>query len=295
MLCQTVSYMMSKYLKTENASVTLEYNNSLFGNFLQNNLFLMEEIGIQRLYIVCDIKDILSVYDELIKCEFNQITVFIKVNNYNDRYFDELKKANDLFYTIISCDVQSFNKIKYNFDFYYELTFQYNETIPILETINNHENILLKIDYDMHQIDKVNDSLAIISKNSKNEYINFSNILVDKSLIYSCPYNIYLNNKNSNRTYGNNIPRNTYIDPNGNVYCIEIKNPKIIIGNLKNNNLKEILFECKNKKGYKKFIEYNEILLIEYLDQCPYQVIDYIAFLNEVIKNNERCKHNYYP
>lgn len=285
MLCQTVSYMMSKYLKTENTSITLEYNKSLFGNFLQNNLSSIEEIGIQRIYIVCDIKDILSVYDELIKYEFNQITVFIKINNYNDRHFKELKKVNDVFYTIISFNIQKFNEIKYSSDFYYELTFQYNEVIPVLEIINNYENILLKIDYNMHQIDKVNNSLAMISKNSKNEYINFSNILIDKNLIYSCPYNIYLNNKNSNRTYGNNIPRNIYIDSNGKVYCVEIKNPKIIIGNLKNNNLKEILLKCKGEKGYKKFIEYNEILLIEYLDQCPYQVIDYIAFLNEVIKN----------
>ena len=84
MLCQTVCYMMSKYLKTENASVTLEYNKSLFGNFLQNNLSSMEEIGIQRIYIVCDVKDILNVYDELIKYEFNQIIVFIKIDNYND-------------------------------------------------------------------------------------------------------------------------------------------------------------------------------------------------------------------
>lgn len=287
MLCQTVCYMMSKYLKTENASVTLEYNKSLFGNFLQNNLSSMEEIGIQRIYIVCDVKDILNVYDELIKYEFNQIIVFIKIDNYNDGYFDELKKMNYLFYTIISCNVKSFNKMNYNSDFYYELTFQYNEAMSVLEIINNYENILLKIDYNMHQIDKVNNSLAMISKNSKNEYINFSNILIDKNLIYSFPYNIYLNNKNSNRTYGNNIPRNIYIDSNGNVYCVEIKNPKIIIGNLKNNNLKEILFKCKNKREYKKFIEYNEILLIEYLDQCPYQIIDYIAFLNEVIKNNE--------
>ena len=287
MLCQTVSYMMSKYLKTENASVTLEYNKSLFGNFLQNNLSSMEEIGIQRIYIVCDVKDILNVYDELIKYEFNQIIVFIKIDNYNDGYFDELKKMNYLFYTIISCNVKSFNKMNYNSDFYYELTFQYNEEMSVLEIINKYENILLKIDYNMHQIDKVNNSLAMISKNSKNEYIKFSNILIDKNLIYSFPYNIYLNNKNSNRTYGNNIPRNIYIDSNGNVYCVEIKNPKIIIGNLKNNNLKEILFKCKNKREYKKFIEYNEILLIEYLDQCPYQIIDYIAFLNEVIKNNE--------
>lgn len=287
MLCQIVSYMMSKYLQTENASITFEYNKSLFNNFLQNNLSFIDEIGIQRMYILCDIKDILSVYDELIKYEFNQITIFIKINNYSDRYFDKLKKVNDLFYTIISCNLHSFQKIKYNFEFYYELTFQYNEAISVLEIINNYKNILLKIDYDIYQIDKVNNSLSMISNNAKSEYINFSNMLIDKNLIYSCPYNIYLNNKNNNRTYGNNFPRNIYIDSNGDVYCAEIRNPKIIIGNLKNNNLKEILFKCKSKKEYKKFIEYNEILLIEYLDQCPYQIIDYIAFLNEVIKNNE--------
>ena len=287
MLCQIVSYMMSKYLKTENASVTLEYNKILFDSFLQNNLSLMEEIGIQRIYVICDVKDILIVYDELMKYEFNQITVFIKINNYNDRYFEKLKKINYLFYIIISCNVKSFNKMNYNSDFYYELTFQHNEAMRVLEIINNYENILLKIDYNMHQINKVNNSLAMISKNSKNEYINFSNILIDKKLIYSCPYNIYLNNKNSNRNYGNNIPRNIYIDSNEKVYCVEIKNQKIIIGNLKKNDLKEILFKCKNEKGYENFIEYNEILLTEYLDQCPYQVIDYIAFLNEVIKNNE--------
>ena len=55
-------------------------------------------------------------------------------------------------------------------------------------------------------------------------------IIMEKELIYDCPYNINLNNENSNRSYGNNIPRNIFIDSFGFVYCMSIKNKKIVIG-----------------------------------------------------------------
>ena len=110
---------------------------------------------------------------------------------------------------------------------------------------------------------------------------------MEKELIYDCPYNIYLNNENSNRSYGNNIPRNIFIDSFGFVYCMSIKNKKIVIGNINNNTISYILDNCKSQDGYKKFIYYNERLFINLLNQCPYSIIDYTAFLIEVMKNYE--------
>lgn len=278
---------MNKYLKTENASITIEYNKNSFYTFLLNNFSIIEDIEIQRIYIVCDVKDVINIYNELIKYKFKNTTVFIKVNNYSNKYNNELDKVNDIFYTIVCCNIDTFKNIKYNSDSYYELNFKFNETEQIIKIINQYNNILLNIDYDLNYIKDVNNSLNIISQKSNCEYINFSNILIDKNLIYACPYNIYLNNKYSHRNYGNNIPRNIYIDYNGNVYCINIKNKSILIGNIDKMDINKILTECKAKKEYKNFIKFNEILFISYLEQCPYQTIDYIAYLNEVIKHNE--------
>lgn len=112
-------------------------------------------------------------------------------------------------------------------------------------------------------------------------------MFIEKDLIYKCPYNIYLNNRYSNRSYGENIPRNLYIDKYGNVYCLNIKRKSIIIGNVENDKLENILSFCKKDKGYKNFVYYNELLFIKYLNHCPFQMIDYEAFLDEVIKNYE--------
>jgi len=58
-----------------------------------------------------------------------------------------------------------------------------------------------------------------------------------------------------------------------------------IVGN--GESINDILDECKKQKGYNNFIMYNEILFINYLNQCPFLIIDYVAFLNEVIRENE--------
>ena len=153
--------------------------------------------------------------------------------------------------------------------------------------MNKYENILLQIDYNMNKISNVNDALDKIVSGVKSKELNFSNLFIEKKLIYDCPYNIYLNNSNSNRNYGNNIPRNIFIDFNSFVYCLGIKNKNLIIGNINHNTVTNILDNCKNLKGYKNFITYNEKLFISLLNHCPYSTIDYIAFLTEVIKNYE--------
>lgn len=284
---------MIKYLKSENASILLEYSISKFGDFLASNLSFIEECGFQRIFIECDASKIIKLYNELSNFSFENVTIFIKVKNFRNKYYEDIMKVNEFFYIIVCCNYKEFFEFVYNNKIFYEISFKYDECNDIIEVINKHENILLNINYDLAEINKVNNALEIIINNSKNEVVSFSNMFIEKDLIYKCPYNIYLNNKYSNRSYGKNVPRNLYIDKCGNVYCLNVKRKSIIIGNIINDKLEKILNFCKKNKCYKNFIYYNEILLIKYLNNCPFQMIDYEAFLDEVIKNYEQSKFYY--
>ncbi len=275
---------MNKYLKTENASITIEYSNNIINTLLKDNI---DNIGFQRLYIECNISELLDVYNELNKYTYNNITIFIKINNYDNKYEEDFNKVNKDYYLIICSNIDKFNSYKYNNDCFYEITFNYQEKDKIIDIINKYDNILLNINYDMNDIFNVNNTLEEIVKRV-NKALSFTNLFISKELIYQSPYNIYLNNKNSKRSYGNNnIPRNIYIDSNGNVYSLSINNKNIIIGNINDKGIINVLSNCKRTKGYKNFIKYNEKLFIDVLDQCPFQTIDYIAFLNEVMKYYE--------
>lgn len=274
---------MIKYLKTENASITIEYSKKILFKFLHNSIIFIDNCGLQRLFIECNANELKNVYNELNLYTFQNTTVFIKVKNYNEKYIEDLNKVNEKFYTIICCNIEEFNNIKFDKGYYYELNFKYEEADEIIKIINNYDNILLKIDYDLSEIKNVNNALDRIVRNNKGNDLNFSNLFISKNLIYSCPYNIYLNNENSNRSYGNNIPRNIFIDHIGNVYCLSVKSKNIIIGNINKKSIETIISNCKHETGYKNFVKYNEKLFIDYLNQCPFLMIDYNAFLTEVI------------
>lgn len=277
---------MNKYLKTENASITIEYSSNL-KNFLNDNILYIDSICVHRLYIECKAKDLEKLSNDLKGINVDNVVIFILINDYSNKYYDILNSINNNFYTIISCNIKEYLSFKKSSDIFYQINFNYTEKEKIVDLINSYDNLIFNIEYALDNIKSTNESLKYIINNISKENISFSNLFISKDLIYNCPYNIYLNNKNSRAKYGNNIPRNIYIDKDGFVYCLKIKNPNIIIGNILNNNLKDIFKECKKTVGYKKFINYNELLFIELLDQCPYKMIDYIAFLNEVMCNYE--------
>ena len=277
---------MNKYLKTENASITIEYSSNL-KKFLNDNILYIDSICVHRLYIECKAKDLEKLSNDLKGINVDNVVIFILINDYSNKYYDILNSINNNFYTIISCNIKEYLSFKKSSDIFYQINFNYTEKEKIVDLINSYDNLIFNIEYALDNIKSTNESLKYIINNISKENISFSNLFISKDLIYNCPYNIYLNNKNSRAKYGNNIPRNIYIDKDGFVYCLKIKNPNIIIGNILNNNLKDIFKECKKTVGYKKFINYNELLFIELLDQCPYKMIDYIAFLNEVMCNYE--------
>ena len=277
---------MNKYLKTENASITIEYSSN-FKKFLNDNILYIDSICVHRLYIECKAKDLEKLSNDLKGINVDNVVIFILINDYSNKYYDILNSINNNFYTIISCNIREYLSFKKSSDIFYQINFNYTEKEKIVDLINFYDNLIFNIEYALDNIKSTNESLKYIINNISKENISFSNLFISKDLIYNCPYNIYLNNKNSRAKYGNNIPRNIYIDKDGFVYCLKIKNPNIIIGNILNNNLKDIFKECKKTVGYKKFINYNELLFIELLDQCPYKMIDYIAFLNEVMCNYE--------
>lgn len=278
--------MMNKYLKTENASITIEYSSN-FKKFLNDNILYIDSICVHRLYIECKAKDLEKLSNDLKGINVDNVVIFILINDYSNKYYDILNSINNNFYTIISCNIREYLSFKKSSDIFYQISFNYTEKEKIVDLINSYDNLIFNIEYALDNIKSTNESLKYIINNISKENISFLNLFISKDLIYNCPYNIYLNNKNSRAKYGNNIPRNIYIDKDGFVYCLKIKNPNIIIGNILNNNIKDIFKECKKTVGYKKFINYNELLFIELLDQCPYKMIDYIAFLNEVMCNYE--------
>lgn len=284
-LYQTAKYMKIKYLKTENASISIDYNKELLEKVL-NEIKELEKINIERINIECNASK-LKELDKLLSSNIStKIPIFIKINKYDNEYKKELINLNKYFYIVIKTNIKDFPNIEKNDEYFYEILTNYKEKENLLDLILHNENIIINMETkSIKDYKSINESLTYLVNNSNNKLLYFENLFISKDLIYKCPYNIYLNNSNSNRKYGNNIPRNIYIDNNFNVYAISIKNKKLIIGNLKENTIINILSNSKKTTGYKNFKKYNKILFFEVLDQCPFNTIDYISYLNEVINN----------
>ncbi len=276
--------MKIKYLKSENATITIEYSSKIT-KFFEDNLNYLEESGIERIYIKCSNRYLKKLIDSLEQFSFNKIYIFIKIFNYQNQDNKLLKKLSNKYCFIICDNTNLFTRIDNIKELYYEISFNYLQKNQVIKIINKYDNIILNCHLKNNKLKENYEALDYITAHNKREYLLFDNLFIAKHLIIDCPYNIYLNNENSHRDYGNMIPRNLYIDNKLNVYCTNIKSNKIIMGNLKNNALLNILQDCKNTKAYKYFIDLNKKVFIEYLNQYPFTIIDWISFLSEVIKD----------
>ena len=125
--------MMNRYLKTENASITVEYSSNILVTLFKDSKIYNR--GFQRLFIECKASKLIDVYKELKNLIFNDITIFIRISDYNDKYENILNEVNKDFYTIICCNVKTFVDIKYNRDCFYELKFKYTEKDKIINQL----------------------------------------------------------------------------------------------------------------------------------------------------------------
>ena len=281
---QTVNCMMSKFLNTENATITIEYS-KLLTKFLKNNIKDLENINIKRININCNganLKQLSTILDK----ENIDIPIFINIKNYKNCYSDICNSLNKRYYIVIKTTPNQFVKLEYVKDFYYSLDFTWKQKNEIANLLKKHNDLILNIKINDNNLVKSFDALSYITKKATAEYLYFENVFIPKQLIYDCPYNIYLNNEYSKRTYGENIPRNIYIDSIGNVYCACIKNRRIIIGNINCEQLLNVYKGCKLTEGYKEFIKFNEKLMISYLNQYPFDTVDYIYMLEAVMRND---------
>ena len=124
---------MNRYLKTENASITVEYSSDILVTLFKDSKIYNR--GFQRLFIECKVSKLIDVYKELKNLIFNDITIFIRISDYNDKYESILNEVNKDFYTIICCNVKTFVDIKYNKDCFYELKFKYTEKDKIIDIV----------------------------------------------------------------------------------------------------------------------------------------------------------------
>lgn len=271
-----VSYMIDKFLNTENASITIEFSNH-FHKFLKDNLKDILNLNIKRFNIIVDYKNIDELINILDDFEFDDLPVFIKINNFdfNNKNIDSIK---DKYYLIVNSNLDDIKNI--DEDIYYEVNITYKEKDKLLKLINNYENIIINVDTNIDDIVNTYDMLNYINSNTTSEYLMFDNMYIPKQLIIDCPYNIYL----GDRDYGMMIPRNIYIDDNY-IYATTFKCNKFIIGNI-NSKLIDVYSNVYDTEGYKYFIKCNKILFSSYLNQFPYDYIDYNFMLKEVINND---------
>lgn len=269
--------MINKYLETENASITIKYSNYI-DDFLNNNLDDLLIINIKRFNILVESKNLNELKVILNKYDFKDLPVFIKIHNLNSDY-EIVQELKEKYYIVIkSNDINNYYE-----DIYYEVEVNENNSSKVIELLDKYENVLLDININKNNLKQIYETLDNICSETKREYLMIENIFISKKLIMDCPYNIYVGNEFSNRNYGNMIPRNIYIDEN--IYASNFKENKFIIGSV-NDSLLKVLSESKKAEGYKRFVEYNTKMFINYLNQFPYEIVDIDYLLKEVIDDD---------
>ncbi|MFQ6695993.1 MAG: hypothetical protein ACLRFQ_01725 [Alphaproteobacteria bacterium] len=258
-----------KYLDTELATVTIKDVSLDF--IKRNGKKLIEKLYVanfQRIFIeLSDNNDVMNIYNIVQKYD----NVFLCVKNSAIR---NIKNC------INKIDISELSTIKQNDSCFYQI--QYSE--HLLSALQKckwlFDKIIIDIPDDMLSADTI-----FAGRNLPNTELMFSDFILTTQTIKQHPCNIFLCSGLKCHGKKSTLPRNIFITPGGDVYIHKL--PKLIIGNINNDDIDVILKRYIDSPEHKIFIELNRKMYIKYIltgilttiftDNCLKRIYDEIV------------------
>lgn len=236
-----------KYLDTELATATIKDATldfiKRYGEKLIEKLYAA---NFQRIFIdVFDNNDAMDIYSMVQKYD----NVFMCVNNLATR---NIKNC------INKIDIAEISTIKHNDSCFYQI--RYSE--QLLDVLQKHkwlfDKIIIGVPDDMLTADFI-----FTNRDLPNTDLMFSDFILTTKTIKQHPCNIFLCSGLKCHGKKSTLPRNIFITPSCDVYIHKL--PKLIIGNINNDDIDVILNRYIDSQEHKKFIELNRKMYIKYI------------------------------
>jgi len=141
-------------------------------------------------------------------------------------------------------------------------------------------NIIWHIDFSRTEWPMFDKQLNRLLDGYKTNELMIDNILLPLGLIKEHPCNVYLCDGEHCHSEHGKVPRNIYIDINGNMYPYGITKEELKMGNVFLDT--NIMEEYKQSESLANFIKLNRYLYLQILDKCNYEIIPWFDILGEL-------------
>ena len=261
-----------KYLDMENATLRMKLNSlEEYEKFFKEHSKDLIDLNFKRIYVKIssiDLQKFVSVFKNI------ELPLIIETELLEELNFN---LSEDIVVINTNPKILSDNPYVYNTQILNETTLP-----QIIDLIKSEKNIVIDLDIDIQNINKINNCLTDLFSEASNKLLNICNFIVPTNLIKEHPCNCYLCNGWRCHKAISGLPKDVLLDENYNLYPHEITKQELKIGNIKTNNIKDVLKNYTQSKEYENFMICCKQVFIRYLPNYPFQYFPVAEYIKEV-------------
>ncbi len=272
---------MIKYLDMENASLEIKLSSfQEYCDFLKNNIFSINELNIKRITMTIEESDLAKFINMINSLSVEKLPIIILKMKLNKLPIIEIPN-NIIIFNINSTKVITSDNI-------YQVMFLDSGNIDLIgNLIYDDANIIVNPNINVKEITFCINNLIELFDKVKDKEINLDGYLVPSFLMREHPCNAYLCNGWKCHKKISTLPKVLTITENYNVYPHGLIDSKLYIGNIKHDNIENILLAYINNDNHKKFVNYCKNVFIKYLANYPYEFMPIIEYVKMEIMDDE--------
>lgn len=258
------------FKNTENSTIVVQKFDTAI---IEKAIKLSKMCNVSRLIVYCNSAKECSLLDDMIS-ESEEVSIWAKIDktNISNEFCD---------YENIGVIVRTDQKSGLNSELQNVL---WEMCLNIGEMPDNSYldclNIIWNINFKRIEWPAFDEQLNRLIDGYKTNELMIDNVLLSLDLIREHPCNVYLCDGKYCHSGHGKVPRNIYIDTNGNMHPYGIVKAELKIGNILSDS--NIIEDYKQSDAIGNFMKLNRYLYLQILDKCNYGIIPWFDMLGEL-------------
>lgn len=258
------------FKNTENSTIVVQKFDTVT---IEKAIKFSKICNVGRLIVHCDSAKECSLLDDMIS-ESEEVSIWVKIDkaNISNEFFDYEHIG------VIVCTNQKSGLNSELQNVLWELCLDIGEMPD--NSYMDCANIIWHINFERIKWPVFDEQLSCLLDGYKTNELMIDNVLLSLDLIREHPCNVYLCDGRHCHSGHGNVPRNIYIDTNGNMYPYGIAKEELKMGNILSDS--NIIEEYKQSDAIGNFMKLNRYLYLQILDKCNYGIIPWFDMLGEL-------------
>ncbi len=273
---------MRKYLNMENATLDIKLNDiSKYEELLTNNIDCILLQNFKRIHFHIKEEQIIDLVSCL-KKYFIDKEIFILINTHLTTIPNIELPDN---FAIINTNSTNIINDSYIHNL---IPLTNNNLNLIIESINNNLNIIVDPVIDIKEINSFMSLLDTLLLKVNDKEINLNGFLIPSFLMREHPCNAYLCNGWKCGKKISQLPKYLTINENNDIYPHDLFYDNLKVGNIKTENLIQVLNNYFNSQEFNNFQHYCKQVFIKYLAHYPYDYMPLIDFIRTEVEYDKQ-------